>query len=41
MASCKLTNHRYQPGLTGWSPFVGMVWMDAAAAPITNQPRGY
>jgi hypothetical protein len=39
MASCKLTSHTYQPGLTGWSPFVGMLWLDAA--PITNQPRGY
>jgi hypothetical protein len=41
MASRKFTSHTYQPALTGWPAFVGMARVDAAAALITNQPRGY
>jgi hypothetical protein len=40
MASRKLTSHTYLPAVTGWSAFVGMERVDAAAL-ITNQPRGY
>jgi hypothetical protein len=42
-----MTSHLYasidrKPALTaGWSTFVGMARVDAAAALITNQPRGY
>jgi hypothetical protein len=41
MASHEYTSHDLKPALTGRSTFVGMPWVDADAALITNQPRGY
>ena len=41
MASHLYTSRDRKPALTGWSTFVGMARVDAAAALITNQPRGY
>jgi hypothetical protein len=41
MASRKLTSHTCRPAFTGWTAFVGMARVDAAAVVIPNQPRGY
>jgi hypothetical protein len=41
MASSLYPSHDRKPALPGWSTFVGMAWVDAAAALTTNQPRGY
>jgi hypothetical protein len=41
MVSSQYTSHDCKPALAGWSTFVGMPWIDAAAALTTNQPRGY
>jgi hypothetical protein len=42
MASLLYTSIDCKPALTaGWSTFVGMARVDAAAALTTNQPRGF
>jgi hypothetical protein len=41
MTSRLYTSHDCKPALTGRSTFVGMAWVGADAALITNQPRGY
>jgi hypothetical protein len=41
MTSARYRSHACTPALTGWSAFAGMARVDAVAALITNQPRGY
>jgi hypothetical protein len=41
MARYSIPAHDLKPALAGWSAFVGMGRNSAAAALITNQPRGY
>jgi hypothetical protein len=41
MAHHSIPTHDLQPVDAGWSAFAGMGTISAAAALITNQPRGY
>jgi hypothetical protein len=41
MARYSTPTHDLQPALAGWPSFAGMGMVSAAAALITNQPRGY